>query len=247
MNQLKRVTTLSLLLSLLALPAFAENVPTSQFGINGWPYRHESECNTVQTCPQCGKPNCSGSCAQNTQTPPVSTPAPTATPAPASTPIPTPQPTLRPAPTRQPSPTATPTASGNVGDYTTLSVSAQEYSAWNLLNADREANGESALTLDEELCAIARIKSCDMKNNNYFAHVSPTFGNAAAMLTHFGYDYQRVGENIAHHSTVEKAQAAFMSSSGHRINILGSQWTRVGVGICYDDNGYVYVTQLFAR
>lgn len=105
----------------------------------------------------------------------------------------------------------------------------------------------SALTLDPELSRIARIKSCDMKENGYFAHTSPTYGNAAAMLTAFGYAYNGVGENIAHHATVEKSEAAFMSSSGHRQNILGSQWTKVGIGVCVDNNGFVYVTQLFVR
>ena len=56
-----------------------------------------------------------------------------------------------------------------------------------------------------------------------------------------------MGENIAHHATVDKAQAAFMSSDGHRRNILSSSWTKVGIGVCYDANGFVYVTQLFVR
>ena len=118
---------------------------------------------------------------------------------------------------------------------------------WSLLNADRAANGLSALPLDAALSRYARLKACDMKANNYFAHVSPTYGNAADMLTSFGYAFNGVGENIAHHATVQKAEAAFMSSEGHRRNILGSQWTRVGVGVCVDDQGFVYVTQLFAR
>lgn len=150
-------------------------------------------------------------------------------------------------PTQTPAPTKAPAQSGDVGDYTTLSVSAQEYSAWNLLNEDRAANGLPALALDETLCAIARIKSCDMKTNRYFSHTSPTFGRAADMLKLFGYSFRGVGENIAHHATVEKAEAAFMSSTGHKANILGSQWTRVGIGICLDDHGYVYLTQIFAR
>ena len=109
------------------------------------------------------------------------------------------------------------------------------------------AHGLPVLSLDKELSRIARIKSCDMKENRYFAHESPTYGNASAMLTHFDYSFSGVGENIAHHATVEKSQAAFMSSQGHRANILGSQWTKVGIGVCYDDQGFVYVTQLFAR
>ena len=86
-----------------------------------------------------------------------------------------------------------------------------------------------------------------MNANNYFSHTSPTLGSAADMLRSHGYSFTSVGENIAHHATVEKSQAAFMSSTGHRANILGSQWTKVGIGVCYDDQGYVYVTQVFAR
>ena len=123
----------------------------------------------------------------------------------------------------------------------------QEQKLLNLLNHDRAANGLPALTLDSELSRIARMKSCDMKQSGYFAHESPTYGNAASMLTRFGYSFAGVGENIAHHASVEKAEAAFMSSTGHRANILGSQWTKVGIGICIDNNGFVYVTQLLVR
>ena len=92
----------------------------------------------------------------------------------------------------------------------------QEQNAWNLLNADRAANGLPALPLDAELSAIARKKSEDMRDQGYFSHTSPTYGKPADMLTSFGYTFTSVGENIAHHATVEKAQAAFLSSSGHR-------------------------------
>ena len=123
----------------------------------------------------------------------------------------------------------------------------QEQKLLNLLNEDRARNGLPPLTLDPELSRLAQLKSSDMNSNHYFAHESPTYGNASQMLSAFGYDYQGVGENIAHHANVEKAEAAFMSSDGHRSNILGSQWDKVGIGIAYDANGNVYVTQLFAR
>lgn len=213
------VITSILLLS--AVSALAE-APSSQFGFRGWPYR--------QTAAPCGA-------ATNA---PAATKAPTATKAPASTPRPTAAPTAKPTA----KPTSTPISSG---DYTTESTTMQEQKLLNLLNHDRAANGLPALTLDSELSRIARIKSCDMKQNGYFAHESPTYGNAASMLTRFGYSFAGVGENIAHHASVEKAEAAFMSSTGHRANILGSQWTKVGIGICIDNNGFVYATQLFVR
>lgn len=132
-------------------------------------------------------------------------------------------------------------------DYTTGSVSAQEEIAFRLLNEDREKNGVAALPLDERLSELARLKCQDMLNNDYFGHTSPTYGTAFEMLSDFGYSFTSVAENIAHHATVEKAHAAFLSSNGHRRTALGSQWKKVGIGVCYDEQGFVYVTQLFVR
>lgn len=132
-------------------------------------------------------------------------------------------------------------------DYTTHSLSMQEEKLLNLINHDRKINGLAPLTADPELSRLARLKSEDMRDNSYFAHESPTWGKARQMLEHFGYDFRGVGENIAHHATVEKAQAAFMTSDGHRRNILSAVWQKVGVGVCYDRNGYIYATQLFVR
>lgn len=149
--------------------------------------------------------------------------------------------------TPQPSASDVPRSSPSRGDYTTLSSTAQEQKLLNLLNEDRTRNGLSALSMDSELSALARAKSQDMLENGYFAHESPTLGNAAAMLDNSGYDYQGVGENIAHHASVEKADAAFLSSPGHRANMMGSQWEKVGIGVAEDENGFVYVTELFVR
>lgn len=132
-------------------------------------------------------------------------------------------------------------------DYTTHSLSMQEEKLLNLINQDRKINGLPPLAADPELSRLARLKSEDMRDRNYFAHESPTWGKARQMLEHFGYDFRGVGENIAHHATVEKAQAAFMTSDGHRRNILSAVWEKVGVGVCYDRSGYIYATQLFVR
>ena len=249
---MKHVTCLFLVFALIlaAFPAAAAgSAPTSQFGFKGWPYRQETNCASARCpmdCRQCASDRDCAACAyccqaMATARPADSAPRPTkipvSTPAPAATPRPTPAPAAR--PTQQPP--------ASTGDYTTISVTAQEQIALNLLNQDRMRNGLPALTLDAELSRLARLKCEDMRNKKYFAHESPTYGNAAAMLTRFGYAFRGVGENIAHHATVEKAHAAFMSSTGHRGNILGSQWTKVGIGVCQDSQGFVYVTQLFVR
>jgi len=227
----RAIAILSLCALMAAWPpaALAGSAPASQFGFRGWPYR---PCRQATACPDA-----------------TARPSATAQPSVTARPDATARPsiTARPSVTTAPAPSPTPAPSVSRGDYTTLSASAQEQKVWNLLNADRQKNGLSPLPLDKELSRIARIKAEDMRDSGYFAHESPTYGSAADMLRAFGYAYSGVGENIAHHATAEKAQAAFMSSAGHRRNVLGSQWTRVGVGVSIDKNGFVYVTELFAR
>ena len=88
------------------------------------------------------------------------------------------------------------------GHYTTASLSVQEQTAGNLLNSDRARYGLAPLVIDPELCRIARIKSQDMRDNQYFAHTSPTYGDVRSMLRRFGYAYSAAGENIAHLSLI---------------------------------------------
>lgn len=131
--------------------------------------------------------------------------------------------------------------------YTSAFLSAQEQEAGNLLNSDRARYNLPALTIDPTLCRLARLKSEDMLTNGYFSHTSPTYGNVRDMLTTFGYSYTAAGENIARHATVEKCEAAFLSSAGHRRNIMSKAYTKVGIGIAVTSQGYVYLTQIFVR
>ena len=127
------------------------------------------------------------------------------------------------------------------------SVTAAEQTLYQLLNQDRARYGLNGLILDEELCRIARIKSQDMVDNRYFAHLSPTYGNVRSMLTSFGVKYLSAGENIARSRSVYHSNAAFLSSEGHRRNMLSSTYTHVGIGVVTDANGFVTVTEIFVR
>ncbi|MBQ1256908.1 MAG: hypothetical protein IIW08_08495 [Clostridia bacterium] len=123
-----------------------------------------------------------------------------------------------------------------------------EWMMFSLVNEDRARYGKSALTLDPELSRIARIKAEDMISNGYFAHTSPTYGNIRQMLNTFGVSYRAASENIARSRSIQHAEAAFLSSStGHRQTLLSSAWTKVGIGIAVTPQGFVYVSQVFAR
>lgn len=112
-----------------------------------------------------------------------------------------------------------------------------------LVNEIRVQNGLKELVADWELSRVARYKSQDMKDNNYFSHTSPVYGSPFNMIKNFGISYKTAGENIAKgQSTPQAVVNAWMNSSGHRANILNSSYTRIGVG--YVASGK-YWTQMF--
>ncbi|WP_019241826.1 MULTISPECIES: CAP domain-containing protein [Bacillus] len=122
-------------------------------------------------------------------------------------------------------------------------VSAFEQKVVELTNAERAKQGLPALKLDTELSKVARIKSQDMKDRNYFDHNSPTYGSPFDMMTKFGISYKSAGENIAQgQRSPEEVVQAWMNSQGHRENIMNASYTHIGVGHVSENN---YWTQMF--
>lgn len=112
-----------------------------------------------------------------------------------------------------------------------------------LVNEIRVQNGLKPLTEHWELSRIARYKSQDMVDNQYFSHTSPTYGSPFQMIRDFGLTYRSAGENIAYgYRTPQSVVDAWMNSSGHRANILHSSYTQIGVGYVADGH---YWTQMF--
>lgn len=110
-------------------------------------------------------------------------------------------------------------------------VSQEEQQMIDLVNEERAKRGLAPLKVNEELTKVARIKAQDMITNNYFSHQSPTYGSPFDMLNQFGISYRTAGENLAGNQTVEAAHQALMNSDGHRANILGQNYTEIGIGI----------------
>ena len=116
-----------------------------------------------------------------------------------------------------------------------------------LVNIERQKEGLAPLTFSEELSKVARVKSQDMANKNYFSHNSPTYGDPFAMMRSFGIQYKTAGENIAKgYSGAESVVRGWMNSSGHRANILNSSFGKIGVGYV-NVNGTTYWTQMFTN
>ena len=120
---------------------------------------------------------------------------------------------------------------------------AYENKVLELVNVERAKYGLSPLEMDESVRNVARIKSSDMRQNNYFDHNSPTYGSPFDMLKQFGINYKSAGENIAQgYQTPEAVVQGWMNSPGHRANILNESFTHIGIG--YDAQGH-YWTQMF--
>jgi len=127
-------------------------------------------------------------------------------------------------------------------------VKAIENKVAQLVNQERAKRGLAPLTYNWEVARVARYKSTDMMNKNYFSHTSPTYGSPFRMMESFGIRFSAAGENIAMgQRTPEEVMNAWMNSPGHRANILSNNYTQIGVGYAKSSSGKIYWTQMFIK
>lgn len=118
------------------------------------------------------------------------------------------------------------------------------------INALRQAQGLSPLTLDDRLTSVAQAYSDQMSRDNFFAHVAPDGSDLRLRLTRSGYRYERAGENLGLAAGPLAAHFALEHSPGHRKNLLDDDFTRVGIGIAFErvgDRPQVRLTEILAR
>lgn len=128
----------------------------------------------------------------------------------------------------------------------TNSLASYEQQVFELVNKERAARGLATYKYSSDLAYVARLKSQDMINNNYFSHTSPTYGSPFQMMEKFGLRFSAAGENIAYgQKTASEVMNAWMNSAGHKANILSSAYTTIGVGVAKAANGTLYWTQEF--
>jgi uncharacterized protein YkwD len=129
--------------------------------------------------------------------------------------------------------------------------SASEKDLVTLTNRSRAAAGLRSLKVDSALTAVARWRSKDMINRDYFSHDIPGYGSVFKKLDSKGYCYKLAGENIGWNTYPDETATAaihkmFMDSAGHRRNILNKTWDVMGVGAYQGPDGKKMWTVLFA-
>ncbi|MHB8882448.1 MAG: CAP domain-containing protein [Thermodesulfovibrionales bacterium] len=143
-----------------------------------------------------------------------------------------------------------------------------------LINKERAKKGLRSLLWDESLHRIARKYSQDMVQRNFFSHDDPdgrTFyerykaarfecritvrdttclgAENIAQDNLYSSSFYKDGKIFYHHNTedqiAESVVKRWMSSRGHRENILTPYFKRHGIGVALSGDGKVYVTENF--
>ena len=116
-------------------------------------------------------------------------------------------------------------------DNTTSILSSEEQELLNLINNERKANNLQEYQIDEELQNVAKLKAEDIVKNNYFSHISPTYGTPYEMLKSYNIPYKTGSENIAGNSNVKSAFESLMGSESHKNNILSNEYNYTGIAV----------------
>lgn len=128
-----------------------------------------------------------------------------------------------------------------------------ERSIHDLVNRERTNQNYDPLRYNEPLAYIARAHSRDMAIKGYFAHTEPDGDTLSDRLEKYGYNGKHTAENIVKPSAnpdtsikviAGRAVHTWMTSQGHRENILVPSFKVEGIGAYVTSKGSVYVTQV---
>lgn len=118
------------------------------------------------------------------------------------------------------------------------------------INLERTNRFLPALVYNPKLTTAAGIKSQDMIDRDYFAHVDPDGNYVWPVIEAQGFKpYKALGENLAIDFTNPQALVnAWMNSPGHRANIINDKFTDQGMAAVlgeYQGRESYLVTNLF--
>ncbi len=99
------------------------------------------------------------------------------------------------------------------------------------INELRQQRGLEPLMAEERLMRVAQAHARDMALNGFVGHRGSDGAGLEGRLARIGYPYRRAAENVAAGTeTPAETVAGWMSSEGHRRNILSPGLREAGVG-----------------
>lgn len=124
-----------------------------------------------------------------------------------------------------------PSDTSKINEETPLSSKTEAEEVLRLVNLERNKNGLSTLVLNDALNTAAFKHSEDMRLQNYFDHEGKDGSDFSQRAKRAGYTGFPTGENIAAgYRTSKQVFDGWMSSKGHRENILSPNHTEMGLG-----------------
>jgi uncharacterized protein YkwD len=124
----------------------------------------------------------------------------------------------------------------------------EEAAVLDMINQHRAQNGLGPLSLDPRLNDVARWMANDLAANNYFSHTDSQGRDPFSRMDQLGYAVNTWrGENLVA-GTQGAADAFYMwrTSEGHNANMLGANYTVIGIARAYDASstfGWYWATE----
>ena len=113
-----------------------------------------------------------------------------------------------------------------------------------IVNKERESVGVPPLKALPTLYLVAQARAVEC--SNAFTHERPDGSPLITIFDGSGLSFTSYAENIAYNASndPENAVKQWLTSQGHRENMLSSSYDHIGVGVC-EKNGYYYWCQIF--
>ena len=118
------------------------------------------------------------------------------------------------------------------------------------INAEREAAGVAAVTYDVTLTDMAQVRASENAANDYFViengkHKRPDGRNASSICSDFG-QAGYFGEVMGRYQTSPaEIVTGWHNSATHYACMTSTKYSRVGVGVAADSEGYLYWVAIF--
>ncbi len=121
------------------------------------------------------------------------------------------------------------------------------------INQQRAAAGLQAVQVDGAITSLARSRSNDMAERNYFSHTNPEGKNFLPMMGERNIAYKFAGEILARNNYPDDEAAkvaidSYLGSSAHKAIMLDGRFTLVGIGYTKSaEDEMQYYTVIFVQ
>jgi uncharacterized protein YkwD len=126
------------------------------------------------------------------------------------------------------------------------SASAAEQELFRRTNRERERAGVPVLEWNEWLAQAARQHAEEMARRGALSHRFPGEPSLRDRLASTPLRFNASAENVAFGADVDDIHTGWMTSAGHRANILNPKYNAIGIGVARRGK-YLYATQNFAH